>query len=518
MFPIGQLTRFEVNNSNYRLLKPWWDVFTDYLSAAMLVVAVLAGLMQASNGNLVCLPAVDCHPGMNEDIQIKNGSCASYLHDYSNSSVITQSKTLLIKLQDRRQYDFIEAECSQKAVHGFTSYFPLIIFVQALILIIVDNFWLKFPHTSAVVEHFIMLVVECFDAPGTCLAVSNTLWETSISRVIENEGNDVETGPKPRALESQRDGLPVSDTQPKKTTEALEISEAIKAKSLYEKVKQFQGDVETKGGIFTLRNIYLTQSVLQAMFSLVFIGVDAGYHKKLNQTIKCEIDEVISENYTYFKCSNVISQYFWVTLVIYYVLLVPYSVISLYTCCWTKCMKQNYDFKEEKSNREILHLSDIRSATGDFAFMLYLLNKYSKLYLLKFAVFMSEKNKEMVRDFVLCKEWPLGKLLRLTEDGGRTLRLTDLNGIPTTVFEITELDSLLLENCILTEEDFKRKNWANFHLRSLSLINCNLESIPDAILKQSSLKKLDLSRNRIKSIPAQIEELSNLETLNLASN
>ncbi|EDO38204.1 predicted protein, partial [Nematostella vectensis] len=152
MFPIEQLARFEASNSAYRLLKPWWDVLTDYLIAAMLVVAVLAGLMQASSGRLVCLPA-DCRPEINQSAQNVGYSTASL---YSpNSTATSKERKVLTNLQDRNQYDFVEAECNQRAVHWFTSYFPLIVFGEAILLLVVHNFWLKWPYTSGMFESFL---------------------------------------------------------------------------------------------------------------------------------------------------------------------------------------------------------------------------------------------------------------------------------------------------------------------------------------------------------------------------
>ncbi|EDO38188.1 predicted protein, partial [Nematostella vectensis] len=152
MFPIEQLARFEASNSAYRLLKPWWDVLTDYLIAAMLVVAVLAGLMQASSGRLVCLPA-DCRPEINQSAQNVGYSTASLYNP--NSTSTSKERKVLTNLQDRNQYDFVEAECNQRAVHWFTSYFPLIVFGEAILLLVVHNFWLKWPYTAGMFECFL---------------------------------------------------------------------------------------------------------------------------------------------------------------------------------------------------------------------------------------------------------------------------------------------------------------------------------------------------------------------------
>lgn len=544
MFPVEKLSQFESTNASYRILKPWWDVFTDYLSAVMLIIALSAGAMQVLQGNLICLPAAECnlnkvaHNSRNGSIPVstsvlrKNRSfCQKYYAWATKDSRMTV--TALTKLEDRRQYDFVDAKCGQEAVHLFASYVPFILFLQAVILVIVDNFWLKFPKTSSTMDHFVKLVLECFNSPGTCLDVSNVLWGTRISEDAKsNATEDIEQGIGERYTllrnKTEEDALSVqipSTQSDRDSTSSLELSEAIKAKTLYEKIRHFQKDVEHQNRQLLVR-IYLAQAVMQCVFSLAFLIVNSCFYSSVSSMVKCDIDDIdgaIYGPYDYFKCSYAIAVYFRLTLIIFYFLITPYFLLCVFICFWTLKMwkfKTPFTFEEvRKLDTEALKLGDIDPAHGDFAFMLHLLNEYNKLYLNRFAVFLSQKNEKNLKDFILSKEWPLDKLERMSTENGTKLRLNGLSGIPKAIFQLSQLESLTLEDCSLTEEDFDSEDWQNLELRSLSLVRCRLKSIPKAIFQNcESLETLDLSYNKITSVPENIADLHYLHTLNIAGN
>lgn len=538
MFPVEKLSQFESTNPSYRILKPWWDVFTDYLSAVIVIIALSAGAMQVLRGDLICLPTAECnltkvaHDSRNGCIPVSTSflrTNQSFCQKYYASATRDSKMTViaLTKLGDRRQYDFVDAQCGREAVHWFASYLPFILFLQAVILVIVDNFWLKFPKTSSTMDHFVKLVLECFYSPGTCLDVCNVLWGTRISEDSEsNATEDIEQGTGERdALlrnNTEEDALSV---QIPSTQSALELSEAIKAKTLCEKIRHFQRDLEN---CQLLGRIYLAQAFMQMLFSLSFFIMNVVHHCNVTSTVKCDIDDIddihgaIYGHDNYFKCSYAIAVYFHLTLIIFYILIITYCFLCPGMFIWTclKLKKQSFTFEQVQSfQTEALELGDIKEVKGDLAFMLHLLNEYNKLYLNRFAVFLSQKNEKNLKDFILSRKWPLHKLERMSTENGTNLRLNSLTGIPKAIFQLSELESLTLEECSLTEEDFDPKDWQKLELQSLSLVRCRLKSIPKAICQNcKSLETLDLSHNMITSVPKNIADLHYLHTLNIAGN
>lgn len=56
MFSLSELVPLNQHQNRCKLLKPWWEVFMDYLVVLMLMVSVLACTEHLSRDQVVCIP------------------------------------------------------------------------------------------------------------------------------------------------------------------------------------------------------------------------------------------------------------------------------------------------------------------------------------------------------------------------------------------------------------------------------------------------------------------------------
>ena len=531
MIALSELSKqFKGEKISVKILKPWWDVITDYLVIFLLMVSVLVGGMELTSGSFECLPAVDC-----PSTSPKNGTLLSGLTKQHNACTAFHSSrktsgreavtTVVTEVKNLNHVKYVNSECSKTDIHWFTSYLSLFLFAQASILLILDNFWLKFPSTASIIETFCVLVVECYNSPGTSFGLSKVLWNIPVcdnptsERVTSNTQNfhEIET-----LLDEQQDDIPspaLTAPSNHEPSDDVDVVTAVAIKTLYEKIKLFKKHIKLSKRIW---RVYLIQTTLQTLLTLVFIIINAVNMSNIQGTIKCNINKVsLPIEYEYFICSHNIVPVFKIALVLFLVVLGGALGVFTFILLWTipKILKKNsYNFKNKLGDWITTEAVDLKTAEDDMGFLLQLLHAYNKLYVVRFAIFMSEENEKKLKAFILTKEWPITKLERHCEgQNGGKLSLNKLSGIPQTLFDLSRLHTLELTRCGLEEDDFQHF-YKLLHLRKLSLVYCGLTKIPEKVLRVIHLEELILKNNSIKSIQDDICHLKSLTTVDISNN
>ncbi|KAI4547483.1 hypothetical protein MG293_004038 [Ovis ammon polii] len=526
MIPVTELRYFADTQPAYRILKPWWDVFTDYISIVMLMIAVFGGTLQVTQDKMICLPCKWVTKDSCND-SFRGWAAPGPEPSYPNSTIgpTPDPGPTGIKYDlDRHQYNYVDAVCYENRLHWFAKYFPYLVLLHTLIFLACSNFWFKFPRTSSKLEHFVSILLKCFDSPWTTRALSETVVEESDPKPAFSKMNgsmdkksstvseDVEaTVPMLQRTKSRIEQGIVDRSE----TGVLDKKEGEQAKALFEKVKKFRTHVEEGDIVYRL---YMRQTIIKVIKFILIICYTVYYVHNIKFDVDCTVDIESLTGYRTYRCAHPLATLFKILASFYISLVIFYGLICMYTLWWMlRRSLKKYSFE---SIREESSYSDIPDVKNDFAFMLHLIDQYDPLYSKRFAVFLSEVSENKLRQLNLNNEWTLDKLRqRLTKNAQDKLELHlfMLSGIPDTVFDLVELEVLKLE--LIPDVTIPPSIAQLTGLKELWLYHtaAKIEAPALAFLREN-LRALHIKFTDIKEIPLWIYSLKTLEELHLTGN
>uniref|UniRef100_UPI003AAC7497 volume-regulated anion channel subunit LRRC8C isoform X2 n=1 Tax=Centroberyx gerrardi TaxID=166262 RepID=UPI003AAC7497 len=502
MIPVTEFRQFSEQQPALRVLKPWWDVFTDYLSVVMLMIGVFGCTLQVMQDKIICLPQRMSSPDQNMPSD--------------NRTPPKEMKGLKTDL-DLQQYSFINQMCYEKALHWYAKYFPYLVLIHTLIFMVCSNFWFKFPGSSSKIEHFISILGKCFDSPWTTRALSEVSGENPEEKDHKKNStnrSNINVPPGEGNLEKTQSlrSIPEKIVVDKPTASALDKKEGEQAKALFEKVKKFRLHVE-EGDILYI--MYVRQTVFKVLKFLLIIAYNSVLVSEVQITVKCNVDIQDMTGYKHFSCNHTMAHLFSKLSYCYLCFVAVYGLTSLYTSYWLfyRSLKE-YSFEYVRQETGINDIPDVKN---DFAFMLHMIDQYDPLYSKRFAVFLSEVSENKLKQLNLNHEWTAEKLrqrLQTNANNRLELQLFMLSGLPDTIFEVTELQSLKLE--IINNVTIPASISQLEDLQELSLYQCSLKlhTTATSFLKEN-LKVLRVKFDDSRELPNWLYGLRNLEELYL---
>ncbi|KAF7648766.1 hypothetical protein LDENG_00152230 [Lucifuga dentata] len=527
MIPVGEFRHFGTDqHRQYRVLKPWWDVFSEYLCIAMLMIGVFGCTLQLTQDNIACLPshftsptpqAIDC----------------SHIRTYGEnetweSSLVKPVSPIIREVFGRKngldihQYVFINNYCYERAVHWYGKYFPYLVVIHTLIFMVASSFWFKFPGTSSKIDLFVTILEKCFDSPWTTRALSEVSEErgeeklvimrrNTMSKLTGGPAADEETGVLLRSS-SVKSNPDKKNPEPQPAPSVLDKKEGEQAKALFEKVKKFRTHVEEADILYVM---YVLQTSIKVFKVLLIIIYSAVLVPRIQIVVRCLVPPELTGFDIY--CCNHNKAHLFSKLAYCYICFVGvYGLLCIYTLYWLfhRPLKE-YSFEQVRLETGI---NDIPDMKNDFAFLLHLIDQYDALYSKRFAVFLSEVSEGHLRQVNLNYEWPAKKLrTRVAKNASNRLELHlfMLPGLPDTVFEIPEVESLKLE--LVNNVTISASVAQLGSLQELALIHCpaKLQLAALHYLKEH-LKVLRLTFESLEQVPVWMYTLNSLEELHLS--
>ncbi|KAG7277378.1 hypothetical protein CRUP_033333 [Coryphaenoides rupestris] len=533
MFTLTEVASLNDIQPTYRILKPWWDVFMDYLGVIMLMLAIFAMTMQITKDQVACLPYLDEAEQMpgpkpfstqspkeattTQVVGVATMSTAtspiivpkdlpdsevhmSHAHAAAAEKYTIQPQPSGISTNlDFQQYIFVNQIISQ--------YLTLI---HTLVLMVSSNFWFKYPKTSSKIEHFVSILGRCFESPWTTKALSETACEDSEENKQRLTGTtaapkQVSSGSKEDSTDANlstpmlgNSGVRFSADKPivevPSSLTILDKKDGEQAKALFEKVRKFRAHVEDSDFIYKLS------------YTSTFNGRISQFQHV------CVPDIKHLTGYTRFFCTHNMAFMLRKLLLSYIALIMIYGMVCIYSLFWLfRRPLKEYSFEKV---REESSFSDIPDVKNDFAFLLHMVDQYDQ------PLTPNALRENKLREISLNHEWTFEKLRQLVirnAQDQQELHLFMLSGLPNAVFDLTDLEVLKLE--LIPEVRFTAKVSQMTSLQELHLCHCpaKVEQTAFAFLRDH-LRCLHVKFTDVAEIPPWVYLLRNLRELNLVGN
>ncbi|XP_043576304.1 volume-regulated anion channel subunit LRRC8D-like [Chiloscyllium plagiosum] len=529
MFSFEELSSVSKAPPSFRIFKPWWDTFMDYLAVIMLMIAVFGGTTQIYKDKTVCLPIQDnssdnssrSYPGGNATVEEQ--AFAAYnvtnIRDFARLShidavyAVTEGKTNL----DIQQYRYVNRVCYFYAVPWFPKYFSYFILVHTVALMICSNFWFRFPKTSSKMEHLIFILEKCFESPWTSDVLSLAVTEHSSNVNVKTQEKrksmtanfkPVSPGIRDSSRGATRD-IPVIQRQ----NELLDKKDWERAKALFEKVKKFRLHVEQEDTIYKL---YMGQLLLKTLQCVIILCYFAIFVEAVSFDIICRPGTEKVTGYGVFICTFSIAFLLRRLLLLYLCLVAIYVLLCIRTLFWIiRTPLKQYSFEKRESQ-----FSDIPNVKNDFAFLLHLIDQYDPLYCKHFSTFLSEASEKKLKLLSLNSDWTADKVRQQLIRGSKEqleLHLFMLTGIPEAVYDVTEIQAIKMELC--TDINISTKVTQLVHLEELRIVNCIVTIKPAALFfLGNQLHLLSVTFSDHEEVPEWIGKLTRLRALYLIGN
>ncbi|XP_071330635.1 volume-regulated anion channel subunit LRRC8D [Trachinotus anak] len=570
MFSLSELAPLNQHQNRSKLLKPWWEVFMDYLVVLMLMTSVLACTEQLSRDRVVCIPLDPPSANTrNHSFSVSSNVALTPSSKPPTHSPNNISPNLYSTARGRRthlvyqQYIYISQVCYHEALPLCSRFFPYMALLQSLVLVASGSFWLHFPHTSARIEHFLAILAKCCESPWTSQALSHAAQQENIQekeverrqpqpppssssppmtrtrRSSIDSGTDspllkrsdsvssaIPPSPCPSTLSCNSTssvslGSPVQfpDSKPSVMVDSprqvirLDKSDGEQARALFERVRKFRSHSESSAVIY---KVYLAQTIFKLLMVTLIVSYTIPLLNNLSFTHTCHPEEQALVGYSTFECIHVLSSLLRKLLVAYLTLLGLYGLLNLYTLSWIlHSSLRQYSFH---SLKELCSLRDVPDLRNDLAFLLHMSDQYDPLLAQRLSVFLSPVSESRLMEESLERRWGEEKLRAMTSvdaDGCSRLQLVALPRLPPALFTLSQLQVLKLE--LITDARFTAQVANMTSLREVHLYHCTAAVDPSALgFLQERLEVLHLTFTQVSEIPSWVLSLRSLHELHLS--
>ncbi|KAF5906007.1 volume-regulated anion channel subunit LRRC8D-like [Clarias magur] len=556
MFTLSELWSVTEGQGHYKLLKPWWEVFMDYLVLLMLMVSILAGTLLLSRDGVLCVPI---HSTSNNSTASSLGVPLDPVTPQISSSVpISRSLAKGIQTNlDYQQYVYVSTVCYHEALPWFSRFLPYVTLLQSLLLLASGSFWFHFPLTSSRIEHFLTILAKCCESPWTSRALSHAAKldrahhshlsdEDKLTRIQVphipklftrqsslDSGTDspllarmgstsAQPSPCPSNLSHCSTLSSLSILEPgsgtvlpesSSTGPTLDRSDGEQARALFERVRRFRAHCESSNIVY---KVYTAQTVFKVLKFIVIVSYTTPLLGSISFTYICQPHSYALTGYQTFQCTHLLSSVLRKLMKAYICLMGLYGLLGIYTLFWIfhKSLRQ-YSFQHL---HEIGSMLDAPDLCNDLAFLLHMTDQYDPLLAQRLSVFLSPVSETRLMEENLERRWNatrLRSMITSDQKGRSVLQLVAVPHLPPALFTLNQLEVLKLE--LIGDAKLTAQISNMTALRELHLYHCSATVESGALMVlQERLESLHLTFTQAADIPGWVYSLRSLQELHLS--
>lgn len=502
-------TELMLPDKGMQAVRPWWDTISGHLAEAMSVVSLVAISLKIFVG---FTSFVRCVPS-NENFPIGSTMEPEEVCDDQGQCVVSSGTIREFESLPQLSYSqrlFIDAFCTEKL--GFYAQdLGYLLFAQTCLLMIVDNFWLKWSLTASKMKSFVGLAKSCLKNPCT-----KKLVKTQLERI---------RGERPELKDAIKIGH-LTRLSESEIREAVVLSD----KAIHAADKEAESSI--------LAHVYVTKTVGKAVTALLFlvIGSQRLVDRDFDFTYTCDASHLNQKvemkgekgyfrvvKFEKFLCSNKLGPVYGYLMILFNTLAALYILSSIAAIAKFFAIRKpihkilhDYDQTIEEEDLEKKLKAD---GTTDVIFLLFFLYTKDRKCFDNFKEFLSPFFHDDLIRLASHKEWDAATIERRKIDIGDgffeiSLADLDLMELPACLFKVQGLKELDLS----FNEDLENLNGieALTELTSLNIDGCGISNLDD-LLEVRNLTRLSAADNpKLKEIPDNIDvKLPNLKVLDI---
>nr|XP_005296104.2 volume-regulated anion channel subunit LRRC8D-like [Chrysemys picta bellii] len=513
MFSLTEVASLSDARAPFSTLKPWWDVFTDYLVLAMLAISIIAGTLLISTDQVVCLPVGRTSMAASGSLAPRPALVPLDSPEHDATPVGTRRELPAANSGhptnlDYQQYLYIGQVCYHQALPWHSKYSPYLALLHALLLMVCNNFWFIYPKTFSRIELFLSILRKCFQSPWTTKALSETACQPL-------EGKLGRMKPCSAQISQAGAGSQTEQASSFSSATILDRKDGEQAKALFEKIRTFRVHTEASSLLYW---VYVGQTVFKVAKLLAVLGYASSSAGTIAFRHMCRPGLGDLAGHATFSCTHSLAYILQKLLLSYLALVLLSGLVGVYTLYWLlRRPLREYSFgraSEESSFRAIPNVHN------DLAFLLHMADQYDPLCSKRIAIFLSTARESQLLEI---RQEDRGDYEELRRQVGRDawgrleLRLCALPALPQAVYQMADLEVLRLE--CMTEVKLSAKVAQMGALSELQLSHCPATMEPMALsFLQERLRGLHVQFTDVIEIPSWLYSLKNLRRLHLSSH